>query len=157
MRTFATNDGTEWVVVVNVLTIKRVQDHTGLKLTDLFSTAEKVQAFFADEVRLCEVLYATVLPQAEQAGKTIDDFLATIDDAVIEKAMDALVEEIVDFFREPRKGLLKKVLAKYRDATSRLETAGVRDFEKKLSEVDFETLFRQTHTSSASSSPVPAA
>lgn len=157
MKKFRTNDGTEWEVVVTVATIKRVMDHTGLKLTDLFSTSEKIQQFFADEVRFCEVLYAAVKPQADSAGKTIDDFLSAIDGSVIEAAVEALLAEVVDFFHEPRKGLLKKVLNKYQEATGRLRTEGVLVLEKKLDALEFDNLLLQTLTSSVSSSPAPAA
>lgn len=157
MRTFRTTDGCEWKVSVTVGTIKRVMEHTGLKLTDLFSTADKIQAFFADEVRICEVLFAAIKPQADAAGKSVDDFLSVIDGTVIESAVESLLEETVDFFHEPRKGLLKKVLAKYREATSRLRTDGALAAEKKLEQMDFERLFHQTLTNSALSSPAPAA
>jgi hypothetical protein len=157
MKTFKTTDGTAWQVVVNVGTIKRVQDDTGLRLTDLFASAEKIGAFFADDVRFCEVLFSTIRPQAEAAGKTLDDFLAGIDGTVIEGAVEALLAEVADFFQEPRKGLLKKMLVKYQAAHEKLTTEGVLAAEKKIEETDFETLLRQTLTSSASSSPASAA
>lgn len=149
MKTFRTNDGEEWSIVVNVLTIKRVLDGTGLKLTDLFSTADKIQQFFADEVRICEVLYATIKPQADERGKSLEAFLSAIDGTVIENAMEALLAEVADFFHEPQKGLLKKVLAKYQEATGRLRTAGVLAAEKKLEAIDFDRLFHQTPTNFA--------
>jgi len=157
MKSFKATDGTEWKVVVNVGTIKRVQDDTGLRLTDLFASAEKIGAFFADDVRFCEVLFATIRPQAEAVGKTLDDFLAGIDGTVIEGAVEALLAEVADFFQEPRKGLLKKTLAKYQAAHAKLKTEGVLAAEKKIEETDFETLLRQTLTNSASSSPASAA
>ena len=157
MRAFKSTDGTEWQVVVNVGTIKRCMDDTGLRLTDLFASEAKIGEFFADDVRFCEVLYSVVRPQAEAAGKTLDDFLAGIDGTVIEGAVEALLAEVADFFQEPRKGLLKKTLAKYQAAHSKLVTEGVLAVEKKIEETDFETLLRQTLTSSASSSPASAA
>jgi hypothetical protein len=157
MKTFKTTDGTEWQVTVNVGTIKRCQDDTGLRLTDLFASAEKIGAFFADDVKFCEVLFSTIRPQAEAAGKTLDDFLAGIDGTVIEGAVEALLAEVADFFQEPRKGLLKKMLARYQAAHQKVMTEGVRDAEQKIEETDFETLLRQTLTNSASSSPASAA
>lgn len=156
MKTFRTTDGAEWSVVVNVLTIKRVMEATGLKLTDLFSTTEKVRQFFADEVRICEVLFATIKPQADERRKSLEDFLSVIDGTAIESAMEALLAEVVDFFQEPQKGLLKQVLAKYMEATDRMQTEGVRVVERKLQTLDFDRLFSQTLTSSASSSPALA-
>ncbi len=157
MKAFKTTDGTEWQVVVNVATIKRCMDDTGLRLTDLFASEAKIGEFFADDVRFCEVLFSVVRPQAEAAGKTLDDFLAGIDGTVIEGAVEALLAEVADFFQEPRKGLIKKTLAKYQAAHNKLVTEGVLAAEKRIEETDFETLLRQTLTSSASSSPANAA
>jgi hypothetical protein len=157
MKTFKTTDGTEWQVVVNVGTIKRCMDDTGLRLTDLFASEAKIGEFFADDVRFCEVLFSVIRPQADAADKTLDDFLAGIDGTVIEGAAEALLAELSDFFPEPRKGLLKKVTARYQAAHLKLVTEGVLAAEKRIEETDFETLLRQTLTSSASSSPGNAA
>lgn len=157
MKTFKTTDGTEWQVVVNVATIKRCMDDTGLRLTDLFASEAKIGEFFADDVRFCEVLFSVIRPQADAADKTLDDFLAGIDGTVIEKAVEALLAEVADFFQEPRKGLIKKTLARYQAAHLKLVTEGVLAAEKRIEETDFETLLRQTLTSSVSSSPGNAA
>jgi hypothetical protein len=157
MKAFKTIDGTEWQVVVNVATIKRCMDDTGLRLTDLFASEAKIGEFFADDVRFCEVLFSVIRPQADAADKTLDDFLAGIDGTVIEKAVEALLAEVADFFQEPRKGLIKKTLARYQAAHSKLVTEGVLAAEKRIEETDFETLLRQTLTSSVSSSPGNAA
>lgn len=157
MKTFTTTDGTEWRLTVNVLTIKRVLEDTGLKLTDLFSTESRISQFFSDDIKFCEVLWSCVRPDAEKAGKTADDFFSAIDGTVIETAVEALLSELVDFFQEPRRGLLRKVLVKWRLASERLKTEGVRDAEQKLEEMDFEAALSQTLTSSASSSPDAAA
>lgn len=157
MKTFTTTDGTAWELRVNVGTIKRVHDETGLRLTDLFATNNKMAEFFSDDLKFCEVLFATVRPQAEKLGKTVDDFLSGIDGTVITEAVGALMEELADFFPEPRKGLLKKAMAKYREAEEKVTTEGVQNAERMLTEADFETLIQQTRTSSPLSSPVSAA
>jgi hypothetical protein len=157
MKTFKTTDGTEWQVTVNVGTIKRVQDDTGLRLTDLFASAEKIGSFFADDVKFCEVLFSTIRPQAEAAGKTLDDFLAGIDGTVIEGAAEALLAELSDFFPEPRKGLLKKVTERYKAAVEKVRVETLAVVEKQIEQMDAEAVIRQTLTSSASSSPASAA
>lgn len=157
MKAFKTTDGTEWQVVVNVATIKRCMDDTGLRLTDLFASEAKIGEFFADDVRFCEVLFSVIRPQADAAGKTLDDFLAGIDGTVIEKAVEALLAEVADFFQEPRKGLLKKVMERYSKAAEKVRVETLAVVEKQIEEMDFEKLIRQTLTSSALSSPGSAA
>jgi len=157
MRTFKTKDGAEWTVDVTVGTVKRCLDETGLKLTDLFATDRQVQGFFSDDVQFCLVLAAVIRPQLEAAGKTTEDFLSVIDGTCIEQAVEALIGEVADFFQEPRKGLLKRMLAKYQAAHAKVRAEDLAKVETKLEAIDFETLIRQTHTSSASSSQDNAA
>lgn len=157
MRTFKTTDGTDWAVQVNVGTVKRVLDETGLKLTDLFAGDKRLDAFFADDVQFCLVLSAVVRPQLIAANKTTDDFLSLIDGTCVEQAVEALVGEVADFFPEPRKGQLKKVMEKYQAANAKVQGESLAEIDKKIEETDFETLIRQTLTNSASSSQERAA
>lgn len=157
MKTFRTIDGTEWKVVVTVGTIKRVLDETGLKLTDLFATEAKIGEFFSDDIKFCEVLWSVVRPQADELGRTTDQFFGNIDGTVIEQAVEALLAEVVDFFQEPRRTLLRKVLTRYQESHRKLQTEGVLAVERLIETTDFEQAIRQTHTNSASSSPALAA
>lgn len=157
MRAFKTVDGTEWSVQVNVGTVKRVLDETGLKLTDLFAGDKRLNAFFADDVQFCLVLAAVVRPQLEERSKTTDEFLSVIDGTCVEQAVEALVGEVADFFPEPRKGQLKRVMAKYQTAHAKLKGECLAEIDRKIEEADFETLIRQTLTNSASSSQERAA
>ena len=157
MKTFQTLDGTEWKVAVTVLTIKRVMEETGLKLTDLFANEAKIGEFFSDDVRFAEVVWSVVRPQAEHLGRTPEQFFGSMDGTVIEAASEALLAETVDFFQEPRRSLLRRVLDKYRASHNKLQTEGVLAVEKKIEEMDFDKLLSQTLTNSASSSPASAA
>lgn len=157
MKVFCDTSGTEWKISVNVLTIKRVLEETGLRLTDIFSSEQKISQFFSDDVKFCEVLWAIVKPQADAAGKDAEQFFAAIDGTVIEQALGALLEKVADFFQEPRRSLLRRVLAKFRAAQQKLTTEGVLAVEKTLETADFETFLLQNHTNSASSSQDSAA
>lgn len=157
MKTFKTLDGTDWKVVVTVGTVKRVLDDTGLKLTDMFTSQKATEQFLSDDIKFCELLWSVVRPQAAEAGVTIDQFFSTIDGTVVENAAEALVSEIVDFFQEPRRSVLRKIWARYQEAKQRCKTEDALAAEKAMEKVDFDQLVRQTHTSSASSSPASAA
>jgi hypothetical protein len=160
MTTIKTTDGAEWKVAVNVGTVKRCMDETGLRLTDLFANEKKIGDFFSDDLRFCEVLMAVLRPQLEAAGKSADDFLAVIDGTVIESAAEALLVELANFFQEPRRGLLKQVLAKYQAAATKLRDAGAAAAQKKLDELNMEEMIaesQRTLTNSASSLPASAA
>lgn len=153
LPSFTTTDGKRYTVSVTYGTIKRVTDETGVLLTDLFVNEGAIAALFGQDARFVEVLVSLVRPQL--AG-TEAEFLDTIDGAVIEQAADALLEGVVDFFPEPRKGLFAKVLAKSRAAAEKRRTAGGLAAAQVIEEMDFDSL-PLTPGSSASSSPASAA
>lgn len=163
MRTFKTNDGTEWRLSVNVGTVKRCLEETGLRLTDLFASEGKIAEFFSDDLKFAEVLWSLVGPQAAASGKNVDDFFQAIDGTVIEAAAEALLAEIVDFFQEPRRTLLRRVLEKYQAAATRLKTEAFDVVNQRLETTNFEEILKNqisnqpTRSSSATSSPVAAA
>lgn len=153
MRTFRTTDGASWDLAVNVLTVKRCRDMTGVNPLALVSEQSAVADLFSDDVKLCEVLCAFVLPQLEERGKRPDDFYATINGDVIEQAAEALLGEIIDFFQEPRRGLLKKAFAKQRQAVEAIRATNVKLVEQRIDEMDLERALALTLSSSASDSP----
>lgn len=157
MATFKTADGREWTIAVNVATVKRTRELTGVNLLALVGEQAAISELFSDDVRLCEVLCAVIRPQLEAASVSDDQFFATINGDVIERAAEALLNEIVDFFQEPRRGLMKKALAKYKMAIATIQAANAKAAEKAIEEMDAEAAIAQTLTSSVSSSPVAAA
>lgn len=160
MTAIKTTDGREWKVEINVGTVRRCLQDTGLRLTDLFANQKTIGQFFADDLKFCEVIHSIIRPQLEAAGKTPEDFYATIDGTVIEAAAEALLVELANFFQEPRRGLLLGLVAKYKTAATQLRDAGTAAVQKALSEMDMERAIldqAQTLTSCASSSPASAA
>jgi len=157
MTAFRTTDGTEWQVAVNVATVKRVKELTSVNILGLVGDQKAVADLFSDDVKLCEVLCAVIRPQLAAADKTDDDFFSLIDGQVIEHAAEALLREIVNFFQEPRRTLLKKAMEKYQTAYRKVRDEGAAAAERAMNEMDFETSLRQTLTSSASSSPASVA
>jgi hypothetical protein len=153
MKTFRTTDGLEWQIAVNVATVKRVRDLAGVDLLAVVDDAGPLQAIFGDHVKFSEVLCAAVRPQLADRDMGDDEFFATIDGAVIEAAAEALIGEIVDFFQEPRKGLLKKALAKYQEALAKVNSRTTQTAEAALDQIDFEQMILAMPTSFAGASP----
>lgn len=156
MRSFKTSDGVEWTLAINVLSVKRCRELTGVNPLELVSEQKAVANLFSDDVKLCEVLCSLVKPQLDERGKTPDDFYSVINGDVIEAAAEALLSEIVDFFQEPRRGLLKMALAKHRAAVERLRDANAKLVEQRINDVDLEAALLQALTNSASASPASA-
>jgi len=124
MSQFTTTDGMEWVLTVNVGTIKRVREQTGINLLSLVSSPAAVSEVFQDDARLAEVFAAVVQPQLTKAGRSLDDFFSCIDGTVIEQGAEALMREIVNFFPEPRRTVLLAAMEKCMAANRAKDQAG---------------------------------
>lgn len=158
MKTFRTTDGVEWEIRVNVLTIKRVEEETGIRLTAIVDDEAMRTKLFSDDLRFAEVVLSVIRPQLEKADKPDAAFFEAIDGTVIEQAAEALLAEIVDFFQEPRKGLLKKWLARHREAVAKVQSESAAAVAASIETIDVEAMIRsQIPTSSPLSSPASAA
>ena len=119
MKTFTDNAGRDWVIEINVASLKRIKGLTGADLIGLAvsmdtSVAEKLAS---DPILLCDVLYAACKPQADERGVSDEDFGRAMAGDAIESATVALLEDIVGFCPSPRdRAALGRVLSAMRDA-----------------------------------------
>lgn len=156
MGSFRTTDGAEWVVAVNVGTIKRVREQANVNLLALVGSPAAVADVFSDDVRLAEVIAAVVKPQLDKAGKSADDFFSSIDGTVVEQAAEALLREIANFFQEPRRTVLLAAMDKAQAANKAKTEAGVAAALEAIEAME-EIPNPSILTSSVSSSPASAA
>lgn len=157
MSKFATTDGREWVVAVNVGTVKRVRDATGVNVLALISDQAAIADAFSDNVKLAEVIASVIRPQLEAAGATDEQFFSVVDGTVIENATEALLAEVANFFQEPRRTILLKAMEKVKAAIKAQNSAGAAAALKALETMEVEVPAELMPTSSVSSSPVSAA
>ena len=119
MKTFTDNAGRDWVIEINVASLKRVKGLTG---TDLIALAVSMDTSVAerlasDPILLCDVLYAVCKPQADERGVSDEEFGRAMAGDAIESATVALLEDIVGFCPSPRdRAALGRVLTAMRDA-----------------------------------------
>lgn len=111
MKTFTDNTGRVWTVALNVGTVKRVR---ALCEVDLMQAVEGklVERLIADPVLLCDVLYAVCKEEAEKQNVLDEDFGRGLGGDAIDSATSALLEELVDFFPQRRREVLRKALEK---------------------------------------------
>ena len=148
MKSFTDNKGRAWEIVVTVATVKRVR---GLCKVDLNSiveldknnkpSAELLERLSSDPVLLVDVLYAICKPQADKLGVSDEDFGEAMAGDAIEHATTALLEEIIDFFPEAKRLVMRKILSASRKfseaARKKLETELNEEFESRVvSELD---------------------
>lgn len=157
MSKFKTTDGREWVVAVNVGTVKRVREATGVNVLALISDQAAITDAFSDDVKLAEVIVSLIRPQLETAGVSDDQFFSAIDGTVIENATEALLAEVANFFPEPRRTVLLTAMAKVQTAMKAKNHAGAAEALKALETMEVEIPSELTHTNSVSSLPASAA
>ena len=122
MKTFTDNAGRDWVIEINVASLKRIKGLTGTDLIGLAvsmdtSVAEKLAS---DPILLCDVLFAACKPQADERNISDEDFGRAMAGDAIESATVALLEDIVGFCPSPRdRAALGRVLSAMRDARNK--------------------------------------
>lgn len=152
MAKFKTLDGKEWVIDVTYLTVKRVRDLCGVNLLDICNLdKESLSGWVADDLQVLEVVCAVVRPQLAAIDMSDEDFFAACDGGVLKEAVERLVDQVSNFFQEPRKGLVKKVIAKLREAEKKMQSQAEKAIEAALSQCDFEAALAM-HGSSGSTS-----
>lgn len=111
MKTFTDNTGRAWTVSLNVGTLKRVR---GLCKVDLMQAVEGklVEKLIADPVLLCDVLFAVCKEEADKLQVSDIDFGRSLGGDAIDSATTALLEELVVFFPQRRREVLRKALHK---------------------------------------------
>lgn len=161
MNKFVDATGREWAVEVNVATIKRVRSLAGVNLLEVVE-GELIERLSGDPVLLCDVLCAVCRPQAQREDVSDEAFGEGLAGDAIAEATAALIEGLVAFFPEPRRRLLEKAAAKYRQ----VQTKALAMVETKLDSPGFETelmrrleteLARETSNDSSTASPESSA
>jgi hypothetical protein len=88
-------------------------------------------------VKLLEVVCAIVRPQLKELDWSDDQFFSVVDGEVIRAATNCLIDEVTEFFPEPRKGLVAKVIAKVRTAAATLEARQIAAAEAAINTAVF--------------------
>lgn len=153
MKTFKDSQGREWQVTVNVTTIKRVRDLVKVDLLEVLE-GKLLERLASDPILLVDVLYVVCKPQADKDNVTDESFGAALAGKSIEDATTAFLEELVDFFPEPRKGLLQKALQKMTSFYKMATTMAGEKFDSKELEQELQ---QQIATALSTKSPASSA
>ncbi len=126
MPSYKDTNGREWLVTLNVAQVKRVRERLGVNLADLQEGNLLVR--LSDPVTLVDVLFVLVQPQADENSVTDEQFAAALGGDTLSSASTALLEALCDFFPQPTRLMLRKVLAQTQarqaDAVTKIENEG---------------------------------
>lgn len=109
MHTFSDATGRTWSVAITVDTIKRVRALVQVDLLEAVS-GTLLERLASDPVLLCDVLFAAVKTEADARQVSDVDFGRAMAGDAIEQATRALLEDLVDFFPQPKRRVLSKAL-----------------------------------------------
>jgi hypothetical protein len=110
MHVFKDSNGRDWAVTINVAAVKRVRGTLDVDLPGLVGVG--LGELMQDPVKFVDVLYVLCRPQADTAGVSDEQFGAAFGGDTLERAAEAFVEELIDFFPAPRRGPLRALMAK---------------------------------------------
>lgn len=131
MKTFRDTAGREWAITIDVNAIKRVMkssfDYLGEPLkVNLLALVEPDSDLLKKVVEypplVCDIAYALCKPQCDEKNISDEDFGRAMGGDVLEKVLDCILEETVDFFPLGRRAVLKKVLEKSQTFAEKAKT-----------------------------------
>jgi len=114
MKSFADNAGRTWLISINVTAVKRCR---ALAKVDLYGLVDKkfegLGNLLGDPIALVDVIYVLCQDEADKLGISDEDFGRAMAGDAIEHATNAFLEELTDFFPDPRvrAGLTKVIQA----------------------------------------------
>lgn len=117
MAKFTCNKGKDWLININVSTLRKVKQSLDFDLLGGSGTPlDSLQKLAANPILLCDVLFVLCQDQAKERNITDEQFGEGLCGDAIEHASDALLEELVNFFPSQRREKLKRLLDKGKEA-----------------------------------------
>lgn len=131
MKPFRDTAGREWAITIDVNAIKRVMkapiEHLGEPLkVNLLALVEPDSDLLKKVVEypplVCDIAYAICKPQCDEKNVSDEEFGRAMGGDVLEKVLDCILEETVDFFPQGRRTVLQKVLGKSQTFAAKAKT-----------------------------------
>jgi hypothetical protein len=114
MKTFKDNAGRTWTVDVNIAAVKRVRSLLDIDLIKGVVKEGVIDELATNPVLLCDVVYAVCKPDADKQNITDEQFGQAMAGDAIDLATEALLKELVDFFPEAKRRVLRKAMGRFK-------------------------------------------
>lgn len=147
MHKFTDTLGRDWLINVNVATVKRVKAATGIDILSFLMPEEGKPNPLADTNKNAEAVVDILVPlcegQLKERGIDANGFAEAFNGETLENAANALYEDIIDFFPQPYRDYWRQAKAKLdaakTDITESLSKAlregGIERFNEVLSKL----------------------
>jgi hypothetical protein len=133
MKDFKDNTGRQWRIELTIGAAKRIRSLAGVNLLELDQGEPPLLTRLGlDVMLLCDVVYAAVKPQADEAGVSDEQFGEALGGDAILAARKAFFEELADFFRSQGRADLARAI----QAQERIVALAVEQVDRKIGEID---------------------
>lgn len=112
--TFKDCNGKRWSIHVTIKTIKRVRSLLGIDLMEILE-GDILTRLSSDPCLLADVLFAVCKEDADQAGIADEQFGEGLAGDAISQATNAFLSALVEFFPDPKRTLLQRILTQARE------------------------------------------
>ena len=136
MQILKLENGSEWILKINVASAmyvrSRVLRRNGepldlLRITEISNPGtpdakmDLLSEITGDALLLVEIFYALLKPQLDKKNISEEQFYLSLTGDDIERATDVLMKELIDFFPEAKKRVLRKIWETTRTIQERAE------------------------------------
>lgn len=129
MKTFKDAEGTEWSVDVNTDTIQTVRDLLDIDLLQIGEDAALHNRLCMDPVFLVNLLYVVCKQQADERKMEDRAFGRRMKGDAIDSAVEALIEELVNYFPKSKRTVLQKAVDKAKAVQALAMERAVREID----------------------------
>ena len=137
MQTFTDLEGRAWTVQITINKVKAVRAALDVDLLEA-AGGNLFKELASDPVKVADILY--VLCQGQHEGVTDTDFGAALAGDVLDNAVNAFFEGLVDFFPERQRQILRTILDKVTD----LENKAIEIVQKRANSPELDDLVAKT-------------
>jgi len=160
MKTFKDTTDRTWNIMINVSAIKQVRSALDVDLLGIIEGSKVLEKLIDDPVTLCDVLYVLIKPQADAQQVTDEEFGAALGGDVLEKAVEALLGELIDFFPQAKRAALRRLLEKIDQLEKKVADRVIAEIDSgrldQMLEQELDRALRTPGSSSGSARASPA-
>lgn len=140
MHTFKDNEGVEWTVKANTLSLGRVEDALGVSFCDPKEDDGPFVRIACNAMFCFRVLFVLCEAQAKERGITDEQFSERLVGDTLGRAQAVLLDAIVEFFpTEQRRKAARQVVESLRA----VEAATIEHTSAKLAGIDLDKVVRE--------------
>lgn len=126
MHTFEDDKGRTFCLQVNVASLKEIKQRVGIDLLVLLDGDNKpLTKLVSHPVKLVDALYLLSKEDCDGQGISDEDFGRGLGGEAIERATNAFLQALIDFFPRGQRTLMRELLAKSDEAEARILQTGI--------------------------------